>query len=363
LVKKNVLAMRFNLYPIYGISNRWDEDPFDTNFLPFDICQNVRIESVADRFRNDAFSLWGPMIGTSLRELLENVRYALVHRYEPRPLVENGEIVGEEIQNQRSEELLRKIAACLRLIRPMRQPALMIRGVVREEDASFDVSGFDLPSEHFLDVPEVQKLFKLRNRDAEDLRVFAAQFLEAMRPESEFWKFRMAVQFHELGHFQSGDAWKARYLLWCSAIESIFTSHTRENQGTLVATSRIKWLLGQGTSIYPPGDLTNLVHDPSLTVGDTVGDLYELRNLIAHGDRVPDAYFNEHLREGLNGGVQRLEVLNEAASFVIRTSLLKILNDQLLPHFVGADSADAFFGAQGLTNRALRAATPNRSLS
>jgi hypothetical protein len=347
--------MRFNLYPIHDVSGRWDEEPFDDQVFPFEICEAVTIEAVADRFRDGAFALWEAMIGESLRERLESVRYALVHRYEPRLVIENGEVIGEEIQNQRSEELIRKIAACLRLIRPMRQHALMIRGAVRNEDGSFDVSGFDLPSEHFLDVPELQKLFDLRNRDAENLRVLAPLFLEAMRPESEFWKFRMAVQFHELGHFQSGDAWKARYLLWCSAIESIFTSHHPEHRGTLVATSRIKWFLGENTSIYPPGDLTQLVRDPGITVGATVSDLYTLRNLIAHGDRVPDFYFTEHPREGLNGGVQRLEVLNEAASFIIRTSLLKILNDQLLPHFTGAESADAFFGANGLTNTALRA--------
>jgi hypothetical protein len=202
-------------------------------------------------------------------------------------------------------------------------------------------------------VPEVQRLFKLRNRDADDLRALAPDFLRGMR--GEFWKFRMAVQFHELGHFQALD-WKARSLLWCSAIESIYTSHNREHQGSLVAASRIKWFPGENSSIYAPGDVSSLLEDPHITVGQIVRDLYELRNYVAHGDRIPDTYFRSTLRQGFNGGVTKREVLLEAASFIIRSSLLRILRENLLDHFAGADSAEAYFGAEGLTRAALQAA-------
>jgi hypothetical protein len=104
------------------------------------------------------------------------------------------------------------------------------------------------------------------------------------------WKFKMAVQFHELGHFQCLD-WKARCLLWASAIESIFTTNSREHQGTTVATERIKWSLGDNTSIYAPGDLTEFEADPEITVGDIVNAFYNVRHHLAHGDRIPDLYF------------------------------------------------------------------------
>ena len=158
----------------------------------------------------------------------------------------------------------------------------------------------------------------------------------------------MAVQFHELGHFQPLD-WKARYLLWCSAIESLYTSKNREHKGSLVATSRIKWFLGENTNIYPPGDLPNFVRNPNLTIGMVVGDVYELRNYLAHGDRVPDQFFKELLRDGLNGGVNKMGVLIEAVSFIIRASLLKIVREGALHHFADFVSAEAFFGSQGLT--------------
>ncbi len=60
-------------------------------------------------------------------------------------------------------------------------------------------------------------------------------------------------------------------------------------------------------------------------------DLYEMRNYIAHGDRIPDPYFTDILGHGFNGGVQRCEVLLEAASFIIRTrSYFKTLCNALI---------------------------------
>lgn len=345
--------MRFTLYPISSIAEAWDDEPFDLGRLPFDIAEGVSIEAIGERFRADAFDHHARMLGEEIVDCLRGVRYALVHRYDPEPVEdpETHRIIGEQQISQQSEVLIRSVAACLRVIRPMRQRALLMRGGVRE-DGTFDVTSFDVPTLHLLEVPEVQKLFALRDRDADDLRRYAPDFLRAMR--GEFWKFRMAVQFHELGHFQPLD-FKARYLLWCSAIESIFTSHNWEHQGTLVATTRINWFLGENSSIYGPGDISRLLRDPHITVGAIVGDLYEMRNFMAHGDKIPDRFFNDVLRQGFGGDVRRVQVLIEAASLIIRSSLLKILRDGLLDHFADAGSAEAFFGAQGLTRSVLRA--------
>jgi hypothetical protein len=345
--------MRFTLYPIYWVADpHLDPEPFDNNLLPFDITENVRIESLVGRFRPGTFALGADRHGTDIREELESVRYALVHRYDPQPVFEDGEYIGDVQFSQRSETLVRELMACLRLIRPMRARALVMRGNVRDEDGTFDITGYDVPPLHMLEVPEVQKLFKLRNQDCHDLRRYAPEFLRAMR--GGVWKFKMAVQFHDLGHFQCLD-WKARCLLWASAIESIFTTNSRNHQGTAVATERIKWFLGANTSIYAPGDLNEFEADPRITVGDIVDALYNVRNHLAHGDRIPDLYFLQRARDGLNGGVVIMEVLVEAASFIIRSSLLKILRDGLTNHFMDASAAEAYFDANSLTNSKIRA--------
>jgi hypothetical protein len=346
--------MNFTLYPIYWLSDGIDgAPPFDAATLPFEIAEGVRVERVAEHIGHNEFDLFRERSGTIVTEQLERVRFALVHRYDPQAIVVDGDIVGEQQNSSGSEQILRMLAACLRLIRPMRIEALLMHGSIRDEDGSFHIRGFDVPPSHLIEVPEVQRLFKFRNQDALDLRSCAARFLQGMR--GEFWKFRMTVQFHELGHFQTLD-WKARFLHWCSALESIYTTHHREHQGKLVATSRIKWFLGENTSIYAPGDLSEFEPDPGITIAQIVGDIYDLRNFMAHGDRIPDPYFNDDLRAGIQGGVKRAEVLLEAASFIVRASLLKILRDNLLNHFLDAAPAEAYFSARGLTNSVLRAA-------
>jgi hypothetical protein len=345
--------VNFTLYPIYGLASVIDDEQFDLTRLPFDITEGVRIEDVKDRFHPGTFDGFKDRLGTSVVDNIKSVRFALVHRYKPEAIKVNDEVIGEQQYSDDSKILVTMIAACLRLIRPMRVEALSMYGRIRDEDGSFDVKGFDIPPLHLIEVPDVQKHFNLRNQDADDLRTYAPQFLHAMR--GEFWKFRMAVQFYELGHFQALD-WKARYLLWCSAIESIYTSHSWEHQGSLVATSRIKWFLGASTHIYAPGDISNLLVDPKITIDQIVDDLYEMRNFMAHGDKIPDPYFATTLRTGFNGPIRKTEVLLEAASFIVRASLLRILRDGLIQHFADASPAEAYFGAEHLTKSELYAA-------
>lgn len=323
--------MNFSLYPIFGLARAGDDESFDLRTLPFEILDRTCIEDTSGRFRRDAFNGFEKIFGTQRTADLKCIRYAIVQRS----------------QVERADQTINILAACLRLIRPMRNRVLKVGGLVREEDGTFDVKQIDLPAPSFVDLPDVQKLFTLRNQDAESLRAYAPGFQRAMR--GEFWKFRMGVQFHELGHFQTLD-WRARFLLWCSAIESIYTSHHRNHKGSLVAKARIRWFIGEDTSIYAPGDLPGWVPDPHITIGHIVGGLYDVRNYLAHGDKLPDDYFRHNLRSG----VTDLEVFTEGASFIVRTSLLKILRDNLLDHFADAGSAEAFFGKQGLTLSELR---------
>jgi hypothetical protein len=225
-----------------------------------------------------------------------------------------------------------------------------MRGELRG-DGTINVESFEHPRE-LAEVPDVQKLFRLRNADLDLLKTVAEAFLGAM--EDGFWKFRMAVDFHEAGHFQDW-YWKARYSLWSSALESLFTTQAKEHQGSSVARERIKWFLGENTSIYDPGDIPDfVVPKPSTTVGAVVDDLYVVRNLIAHGDRVPDEFFNRRMTGSIGNELSVVDVLIEALSFIVRKSLLRILQDNLLQHFTGAVSSEAYFDAAGLTNTAIR---------
>jgi hypothetical protein len=344
--------MNFTLYALYSLAGGGAELERFSRALPFDIAEGVCIENISELLEDDTFNVVRERMGRDDVETLREVTHALVHRYAPQAIrdPQSNDVIGEAQQSRASEELVRMLAACLRLIRPTRQSSELMWGRIRE-NGKFDVFGFNHPV-LLVETPENQKLFSIRDGDADSLRAYAQEFLRAMR--GQFWKFRMAVQFHELGHWQQGNP-KARYLLWASAIEAIYTSHGGEHKGSLVAKERIKWFLGENTSIYPAGELSDLLADPNLRLGELVDDLYEVRNFIAHGDRIPDRIFQDTLRDGFNGRATVFQVLFEAQSFIIRKSLLKILHDNLLHHFADAAPAEAYFGGKGLTNASIRA--------
>src|ERR1700674_1422852 len=108
-----------------------------------------------------------------------------VHRYTPQAIrdPESNEVIGEAQQSRASEELVRTLAPCLRLIRPTRQSSELMWGRIRD-DAKFDVFGFNHPVD-LMETPENQKLFSIRNEDADDLRTYTPEFLRAMR--GQFW--------------------------------------------------------------------------------------------------------------------------------------------------------------------------------
>jgi hypothetical protein len=303
----------------------------------------VTVEDVRPLFTEETFKWVKHDLGRHDLEDLQRIEHAIVHRY-----VDESEADGSPADIE-SAKLIRNLVACLRLIRPMRQYTGLMRGVLR--DGKIDVRHFEHPRT-ILEVPEVQKLFHLRNADLDSLKAIAPEVLRAMA--GEFWKFRMSVDFHEAGHFQDW-YWKARYSLWCSAVEALFTSQAPEHRGSLAAEERIKWFLGEGTSIYDAGDIPAYIRpQPNVTVGGVVDDLYTLRNCIAHGDKVPDEFYQRMVRQGVNGELSLLQVLIEGLSFIIRKSLLRILRDGLLNDFVGAASSEAYFDAVGLTNTAIR---------
>lgn len=332
-------TLNFALVPIYSLGRNGSEDKFDLAELPYELLPGLTIEDVSRLLPSNAFELWKSMLGESIAEKV-HVRYAFIRRFD--------EADAPDLDSGCSPAFA---TSCLRLIRPMRQGVLAaVRGYVAD-DGTLDVRGFDLSERQSgVEVVEAHKLSTLRCQDAAELRVLLPEFVRAM--EGDFWKFRMAVQFHDLGYFQSYN-WKPRFLLWCSALESIYTSHNREHQGKRVAVARIKWFLGENTRIYDPHDWPRVIPDCPITVSDVLDDLYELRNFVAHGDRIPDSFFHSYPRSGINGGVCKAELISEATSFIIRASLRKILREKLLDHFVDAAPAEAYFAAQGLVNSKL----------
>jgi hypothetical protein len=288
---------------------------------------------------------------------LERIKYAIIHRYPQHgPDADTGQYLVDADQTQQSRTLVQQIAACLRIIRPVTVHADFCEGSVAENGELYHI-GFNEPEPNF-SLPVNQRLFSFRNEDLQMLRIYVPLFRSAMA--GPFWKLRMAVQMHDTGYFQANH-WKIRFFLWASALEALFTSQNpnREHSGSRVAKERIKEVLGANTSVYPPEELCRLNSNPNLTVADVLGEIYCLRNHIAHGDKIPDYYYQTTGRPDLNGPLVRIDMLIENISFIVRRSILKILEGNLLTHFQGAASSEAYFDRLQLTNTAIRKSIGN----
>src|SRR5229473_8435831 len=108
----------FSLYAIYGLALQWGQEEFDLKRLPFDVMEGVRIEDVSTLIPEGAFNFMEGRISSDDIEKLQNTRYAIVHRFDAKMTYEKDVMVQEHDHMARSEQLVRKIAACLRLIRP-----------------------------------------------------------------------------------------------------------------------------------------------------------------------------------------------------------------------------------------------------
>ncbi len=346
--------MRVAFYPIerveMGPQRRGaDDEDFDPTILPFDLGTGVTVEDITNLIPRDEFDVHKRIMGSDAHSRIERIRYALVHRYSEFLLDENGQMSKSEAEQSRdSRDRIRETAACLRLIRPTSQYLHLFEGYVSKIGMFTQIS-LDAPVD-YIDNPINQRHFGVRTEDLEALRFYAPLFHNGMRGAS--WKFRMAVQMHESGCFQNHE-WKAKYFLWTTAVEALFT--TKKNQGSKLATERIKFFLGPDSLIYPPGELVSLYPDPKLTIKEVLVELYCLRNHIAHGDRVPDFYLVDEGRPGpFQETITKREVLFEALSFIIRQSLLKVLKYNLLPHFTDAAATDSYFGQYELSSLKLK---------
>lgn len=347
------MALKFSMFPIAPMLRNWVGVPggtFDGSLLPFHIVGDVYLEEVASHIPEDEFDYCKSALGTETIKHLEEIKYAIIHRF---PTVvkdpATGDLLFEQELAERSRMLVQEIVACLRLIRPTMQHVQFMGGSV-EPNGTLRHMHFENPFSYVSSLPN-QRLFGIRTIDLQNLKFYVPLFVTAM--EGNYWKYRMAVEMFQSGHFQHSH-WKLRFFMWTAALEALFTSHTsNQHRGSLVAKERVKFLLGPSALIYPLDELSQYDVDPQLTVADVIDEIYCLRNHIAHGDKVPDYYVQATGRQGINGPICRGEVLMEAISSIIRQALLSILKNGLLSHFSDAASSESYFAANGLTKSTL----------
>jgi hypothetical protein len=282
---------------------------------------------------------------------LDSIRYAVVHRY---PAARGF----DPKVNETSTELVNLTVSCLAIVRPTRRSrAMNVRGRLSHDEA-FEPSGFTAihqPAE----VPEVQKLFAIRPKDIELLRIILPQFIRMYAKDQHgrlgdaYEPMRMAVQLYEQAYALS--YWKARHILWWSAIEALYGSNE------VAAMARIYSLFGGKNLadgyrclIYEEGDIPSCYHptrDSLHTLGEMVPLMYDVRNFSAHGQKIPDLHFGP-VPHPFGSTVPAIEALAEAATFIIRKTITEILRRGLGEHFRDRKTRENFWLSQhGLDKR------------
>lgn len=331
-------------FPILGNIHGWSDDPPLVGSYHLNEEQGLAIEDVSHLITPETFSLWKRdcFMSRGMADDLDNIRYAVIHRYP----------AGRGLDPKREEystELVNLTVSCLAIVRPTRRSrAMNIRGRLTREGA-FEPSGFTAihqPAE----VPEVQKLFTVRSRDIDLLRVVLPEFVRMYEKDHDgrlgdaYEPMRMAVQLYEQAYALS--YWKARHVLWWSAIEALYGSNE------LAVMARVYSLFGERNladgyrrTIYEDGDIPSCYHPApgSLhTLGEMLPLMYTVRNFSAHGQKVPDLHFGA-LPHPFGSTVPVIEALAEAATFIIRKTIAEILRRGLREHFRDRKARENFW--------------------
>jgi len=307
--------------------------------------ENLTIEDVSPLITSDTFSVWktGCYLSSDTMKALEGMGYAIVHRYSTKTRQQDAKI------NQRSTELIDMTALCLALIRPTRRSrAGKVTGIIKANGV-FDPEGFDVPLEP-AEVPEVQQLFTVENRDINLLRSVLPEFVQLYQRDEEgelkdeYEPIRIAAQLYEQAYAIT--YWKARHILWWSAIEALYGSNEDTAMARIYALFGKKKLVdGYHHSIYEEGDIPSCYNPSSYsnhTLGETVPLIYAVRNSSAHGQKVPDSHF-EQVPHPLGNAVRSIEVLAEAATLIVRRTIIEILQRGFRERFKDRKSRDQFW--------------------
>ena len=327
-----------------------DDPPIGT--YPLLPAENLTIEDVSHVAAPDAFELWKKDCFLSRETVrdLEGTTYAIVHRYSTQTERDRKLVI-------RSAEIVSMAAACLSLIRPTRRSRSGAVTGRLKANGKFEPQSFK--TTHFVEVPEVQKLFTVRNQDINLLHSMLPEFTQLYEKDAagrlidEYEPIRMAVQLYSQAY--EVPHWKARHILWWAAIESLYGNNEDAVIARIYAFFGNKEMAdGMRRSIYEKGDVPScfpLVPANDHTLGEAIPLIYKVRNESAHGQNVPDPRF-AWVSHPLDCSVCLLDVLAEAVTFVIRKTIIEVLRRGLRDKFKDRNSREEFWLLEyGLNNK------------
>jgi hypothetical protein len=282
--------------------------------LPFSL-GDVRIESVKGLLRSEHFSIWKNFISEDSIERFQRAEVALVHQFR------SGFVVGRDEED--SKNLLHKAFVCLRLVKPTRA-AFSVAQYRKTKDGDLDVFSASWPTDVPLILPESEVLNQINANDLHQLKTLWPRFKDLR--DSGPGYLRRATRYYETAYAELREL-DLQFVTWVAGIEALYTQG-EEPSPLSVIKERILESLGPVTDIYSDFERRSHYAPNPVFVKDVLDNMFELRNRFIHGAWAPKSWLDRPMRRAISGGTLALpDVLREAASFILRAGLKKLLSE------------------------------------
>ena len=185
--------------------------------------------------------------------------------------------------------------------------------------------------------------------DVESVKLILPRLLHAFSPpiDSGSWSHPCGSVHRALVMFAQGYLTEMfgelRQFLWAMALDSLLASKIdKRKRGAQTIDQRLRMLLGAEFAPYKDVAVPVNQARPDHKLWAVVKDVFLLRNAIAHGLTIPDAWLTPPGRQPYDGYAYQLA---ECTEILLRRTLLMILNDQgVFDVFVDSRKLDRYFG-------------------
>lgn len=282
------------------------------------IVRGVTVERLGGVITERHFELWREYISQRDRKELSSFDVALVNRFYSREHVGRAE--------RESRDLLLRIFACLRIIKPTSMPFYLVQ-FKRTADNQVDVFSFSHREPREINLPDAEALNMVLADDLALLGAIAPGFLRGLEPESNLDHFRRAVRLLDQGYADLVDP-VLQIMVWTMGIECLLSRGGKDPMQGRELLEAISARVSFDTDIYERSAVRQHAEVQPILVGDVIGDVFELRNQLAHGRWFPKEWTERQVRNSVSGRpVVYAEVLREAASFVLRKALINFVTE------------------------------------
>jgi hypothetical protein len=298
---------KFTIAPI-----DWDLE-LENLSKPFDVFNGATVQSVKDKLTKSSFDLWQPYVAEDERSKLAEMSFAVVHPFTSE---------GSRSDYLESQDLVRHVFHCLRVIRPTRARFVAIQYEL-EDDGRAYVLRFTNPNIYVINMPESEVLNRVRTRDLFQLRKLMPAFVKVSADGPH--NLHRAMQYYEAGYAELREP-RLQFLIWMMGVEAAFRPEKSPIQDEEELKNKIMAETG-ACDIYEDSAERDLYAVEPLLVGSLLEDMFSLRNELVHGGGIPDDFLRREVRKTVSGhNLNHIDLLRECASFVLRTRLLSQLS-------------------------------------